>query len=141
MLRASTFWTFLGRQSLVPRAPAAAPSDSCHLFRTYSTLYCLALPQATIMWLLESDLFEGKPRNRRFYLQSLHPCFLQAYLQLTRKPGKKLWLRPGKLYLFGRTVSEAGQLVISDKTISRKHITIKVEPVPEGGGVCSTQYC
>ncbi|KAK0669157.1 hypothetical protein QBC41DRAFT_111498 [Cercophora samala] len=58
------------------------------------------------MWLLESDLFEGK----------------------------KLWLRPGKLYLFGRTVSEAGQLVISDKTISRKHITIKVEPVPEGGG-------
>ncbi|KAK4201740.1 hypothetical protein QBC40DRAFT_323705 [Triangularia verruculosa] len=58
------------------------------------------------MWLLESDLFEGK----------------------------KLWLRPGKLYLFGRTVSEAGQLVISDKTISRKHITIKVEPVPKGGG-------
>ncbi|KAK4675529.1 hypothetical protein QC764_505010 [Podospora pseudoanserina] len=58
------------------------------------------------MWLLESDLFEGK----------------------------KLWLRPGKLYLFGRTVSEAGQLIISDKTISRKHITIKVEPVPEGGG-------
>ncbi|KAK4180973.1 hypothetical protein QBC36DRAFT_2560 [Triangularia setosa] len=58
------------------------------------------------MWVLESDLFEGK----------------------------KLWLRPGKLYLFGRTVSETGQLVISDKTISRKHITVKVDPVPEGGG-------
>jgi hypothetical protein len=29
----------------------------------------------------------------------------------------------------------AGQLAVSDKTISRKHITIKVDSVPEGGGV------
>ncbi|KAK4241160.1 hypothetical protein C8A03DRAFT_30641 [Achaetomium macrosporum] len=58
------------------------------------------------MWLLESELFEGR----------------------------KLWLRPGKLYLFGRTSAEPGQLAVSDKTISRKHITIKVDGVPEGGG-------
>ncbi|KAK0714239.1 hypothetical protein B0T21DRAFT_297397 [Apiosordaria backusii] len=84
------------------------------------------------MWLLKSDLFEGRSWNcclRRYIATSMLVC-----VELTRKPGKKLWLRPGKLYLFGRTVSEAGQLVISDKTISRKHITIKVEPVPEGGG-------
>ncbi|KAK3320188.1 hypothetical protein B0T19DRAFT_283600 [Cercophora scortea] len=58
------------------------------------------------MWLLESDVFEGR----------------------------KLWLRPGKLYLFGRTASEPGLLAISDKTISRKHLTIQVDKVPEGGG-------
>ncbi|KAH6847054.1 hypothetical protein B0I37DRAFT_374186 [Chaetomium sp. MPI-CAGE-AT-0009] len=58
------------------------------------------------MWVLDSDLFEGR----------------------------SLWLRPGKTYLFGRTVAEAGQLAISDKTISRKHITIHVDNVPEGGG-------
>ncbi|KAL2268200.1 hypothetical protein VTJ83DRAFT_3046 [Remersonia thermophila] len=58
------------------------------------------------MWLLESELFDGR----------------------------KLWLRPGKLYLFGRTVAEPGQLVISDKTVSRKHLTIRVDDVPEGGG-------
>ncbi|KAL1837610.1 hypothetical protein VTJ49DRAFT_3571 [Mycothermus thermophilus] len=48
--------------------------------------------------------------------------------------GRKLWLRPGKLYLFGRTVAEPGQLLISDKTVSRKHLTIRVDNVPEGGG-------
>ncbi|KAK3940025.1 hypothetical protein QBC46DRAFT_436346 [Diplogelasinospora grovesii] len=58
------------------------------------------------MWLLESDLFEGR----------------------------RLWLRPGKLYLFGRTASEPGQLAISDKTISRKHLTIQVDSVKDGGG-------
>ncbi|KAK4452151.1 hypothetical protein QBC34DRAFT_399332 [Podospora aff. communis PSN243] len=58
------------------------------------------------MWLLESELFDGR----------------------------KLWLRPGKRYLFGRTASEPGQLAISDKTISRQHLTITVEDVAEGGG-------
>jgi hypothetical protein len=29
----------------------------------------------------------------------------------------------------------AGQVAISDKTISRKHLTIKVDEVPDGGGV------
>ncbi|KAK5659271.1 hypothetical protein OQA88_1363 [Cercophora sp. LCS_1] len=58
------------------------------------------------MWILECDAFEGR----------------------------KLWLRPGRLYLFGRTSSEPGQLAISDKTVSRKHLTIQVDNVPEGGG-------
>ncbi|CAK7212249.1 hypothetical protein SCUCBS95973_001400 [Sporothrix curviconia] len=48
--------------------------------------------------------------------------------------GRRLWLRPGKRYLFGRTRAEPGQLVISDKTISRKHLTIQVGPVPDGDG-------
>lgn len=46
--------------------------------------------------------------------------------------GRKLWLRPGKTYLFGRTVSEAGQLAISHNTISRKHLTITVDNVQPG---------
>ncbi|CAI4219306.1 unnamed protein product [Parascedosporium putredinis] len=46
--------------------------------------------------------------------------------------GRKLWLRPGKRYLIGRTSSEAGQLVITHKTISRKHLSITVDAVPEG---------
>ncbi|CAK7272073.1 hypothetical protein SEPCBS57363_004946 [Sporothrix epigloea] len=48
--------------------------------------------------------------------------------------GRRLWLRPGKRYLFGRTRAEPGQLVISDKTISRKHLTIEVGPVHDGDG-------
>ncbi|OAA55336.1 DNA damage response protein [Niveomyces insectorum RCEF 264] len=48
--------------------------------------------------------------------------------------GRRLWLRPGKRYLFGRTRAEPGQLVITDKTISRKHLTIEVGRVTEGDG-------
>ncbi|KAH8887334.1 hypothetical protein GQ53DRAFT_590501, partial [Thozetella sp. PMI_491] len=58
------------------------------------------------MWLLEGEAFEGR----------------------------KLWLRPGKTYLFGRTEAEPGQLTISHKTISRKHLTVQVESVVEGDG-------
>ncbi|KAL7924082.1 hypothetical protein ACQKWADRAFT_287204 [Trichoderma austrokoningii] len=46
--------------------------------------------------------------------------------------GRRLWLRPGKTYLFGRTAAEAGQLAISHITISRKHLTITVQKVAEG---------
>ncbi|KAI9172252.1 putative transporter MCH2 [Paramyrothecium foliicola] len=46
--------------------------------------------------------------------------------------GRRLWLRPGKTYLFGRTAAEPGQLAISHNTISRKHLTITVYPVAEG---------
>ncbi|KID78908.1 Nibrin [Metarhizium brunneum] len=46
--------------------------------------------------------------------------------------GRRLWLRPGKTYLFGRTASEPGQLAISHTTISRKHLTITVETVKAG---------
>ncbi|KAF4441450.1 hypothetical protein F53441_12037 [Fusarium austroafricanum] len=46
--------------------------------------------------------------------------------------GRRLWLRPGKTYLFGRTAAEPGQLAISHTTISRKHLTIAVSPVEKG---------
>ncbi|RDA86186.1 hypothetical protein CP532_3496 [Ophiocordyceps camponoti-leonardi (nom. inval.)] len=45
---------------------------------------------------------------------------------------RRLWLRPGNTYLFGRTAAEPGQLAISHNTISRKHLTITVAPVEEG---------
>ncbi|CAD6445987.1 6413a378-5fc9-454c-a96e-e07d15d0615b [Sclerotinia trifoliorum] len=43
--------------------------------------------------------------------------------------GKKLWLVPGKKYLFGRTVSEPGQIEIADKSVSRRHLTIEIGTV------------
>ncbi|KAE9367013.1 hypothetical protein N431DRAFT_385159 [Stipitochalara longipes BDJ] len=43
--------------------------------------------------------------------------------------GKKLWLRPGKKFLFGRTRTEDGQFIIEDKTVSRQHLTIEVASV------------
>ncbi|KAI0015690.1 hypothetical protein F4780DRAFT_762648 [Xylariomycetidae sp. FL0641] len=49
--------------------------------------------------------------------------------------GKRLWLRPGKRYLFGRTAADPGQLAIrgpGSEKISRKHVTIQVDPVNEG---------
>ncbi|KAL8366568.1 hypothetical protein RB595_010430 [Gaeumannomyces hyphopodioides] len=46
--------------------------------------------------------------------------------------GRRLWLRPGKTYLFGRTSTEPGILVVADKSISRKHLTITVGKVKEG---------
>ncbi|OIW28086.1 hypothetical protein CONLIGDRAFT_579397 [Coniochaeta ligniaria NRRL 30616] len=48
--------------------------------------------------------------------------------------GRRLWLRPGKTYLFGRTASGIGEYEVSDKTISRKHLTIQVGTVAEGEG-------
>lgn len=48
--------------------------------------------------------------------------------------GRRLWLRPGKRYLFGRISGEAGCFVIQEKTISRKHLTIQVADVKEGEG-------
>ncbi|TVY31654.1 Nibrin, partial [Lachnellula subtilissima] len=48
--------------------------------------------------------------------------------------GKKLWLRPGKKFIFGRTRAEEltpvkGQFFVDDKTISRQHLIIEVAPV------------
>ncbi|GAP85417.1 putative DNA damage response protein [Rosellinia necatrix] len=48
---------------------------------------------------------------------------------------KRVWLRPGKRYLFGRTVAEPGQLAIQGpgaEKVSRKHVTITVDKVEEG---------
>ena len=85
------------------------------------------------MWVLatDGDIFEGKSPTR----------YASEQLTLT---GKKLWLRPGKKFLFGRTAVESmstspisvtlangtvGGIIISDKTISRKHLTIEVDQV------------
>ena len=50
---------------------------------------------------------------------------------------RKLWLRPGKKYLFGRTkptdTRDTG-FRIDHKTVSRKHLTISVSEVKEGDG-------
>ncbi|KAJ8104854.1 hypothetical protein ONZ43_g7658 [Nemania bipapillata] len=48
---------------------------------------------------------------------------------------KRVWLRPGKRYLFGRTVAEPGQLAIQGpgaERVSRKHVTIVVDKVGDG---------
>ncbi|KAI1109776.1 hypothetical protein F5Y14DRAFT_466401 [Nemania sp. NC0429] len=48
---------------------------------------------------------------------------------------KRVWLRPGKRYLFGRTVAEPGQLAIHGpgaNMVSRKHVTITVDKVEDG---------
>ncbi|KAI1433482.1 hypothetical protein GGR50DRAFT_668282 [Xylaria sp. CBS 124048] len=48
---------------------------------------------------------------------------------------KRLWLRPGKRYLFGRTVAEPGQIAIQGpgtERVSRKHVAITVDAVEEG---------
>ncbi|KAI9834376.1 MAG: hypothetical protein M1819_002987 [Sarea resinae] len=47
---------------------------------------------------------------------------------------KRIWLRPGKKYLFGRTRPEGGGFVIENKSISRKHLTITVADVKPGDG-------
>ncbi|KAI9888049.1 MAG: hypothetical protein M1823_000171 [Watsoniomyces obsoletus] len=48
---------------------------------------------------------------------------------------KRLWLRPGKKYLFGRTKHDQGSWAIEDRTISRKHLTIQVDQVNPGDGL------
>ncbi|KAL1900435.1 hypothetical protein Cpir12675_000901 [Ceratocystis pirilliformis] len=46
--------------------------------------------------------------------------------------GTQRWLRPGRLYLLGRTSNSANELAVSHKTVSRKHVAISVAAVDEG---------
>lgn len=46
--------------------------------------------------------------------------------------GKRMWLKPGQKYLFGRVKREGVQFAIDNKTVSRKHFVIEVDPVKEG---------
>ncbi|KAL4945583.1 hypothetical protein BDV06DRAFT_21890 [Aspergillus oleicola] len=48
--------------------------------------------------------------------------------------GKRVWLRPGKKYLFGRYKTEGVREAIPEKTISRKHLVIEVSSVAAGDG-------
>lgn len=92
------------------------------------------------MWVLESD---GEAFQGNISLRML-ACTANDWLILV---GKKLWLRPGKKFLFGRTTSErmeshassyvrtllikiaAGTVTIDDKTISRKHLIVEIASV------------
>ncbi|KAL9038027.1 MAG: hypothetical protein Q9214_005446, partial [Letrouitia sp. 1 TL-2023] len=52
---------------------------------------------------------------------------------------KRIWLRPGKKYLFGRTKEPDGRnikgfQILGEKSISRKHLTISILPVHPGDG-------
>ncbi|KAI9376446.1 hypothetical protein BJX61DRAFT_538822 [Aspergillus egyptiacus] len=48
--------------------------------------------------------------------------------------GKRVWLRPGKKYLFGRTAGDGVRHTIDARSISRKHLVIEVSPVKAGNG-------
>ncbi|KAH8690109.1 DNA damage response protein RcaA [Talaromyces proteolyticus] len=48
--------------------------------------------------------------------------------------GKRVWLKPGKKYLFGRIKQEGVRHVIHHVSISRKHLVIEVSPVQAGDG-------
>ncbi|GAQ05500.1 hypothetical protein ALT_2821 [Aspergillus lentulus] len=48
--------------------------------------------------------------------------------------GKRVWLRPGKKYLFGRIKQDGVRHAIQHSSISRKHMVIEVSPVKPGDG-------
>lgn len=43
--------------------------------------------------------------------------------------GKRMWLRPGKQYLFGRVKKDGVRFAIDHKTVSRKHFVIEIADV------------
>ncbi|KAL1962222.1 hypothetical protein VTN77DRAFT_9878 [Rasamsonia byssochlamydoides] len=48
--------------------------------------------------------------------------------------GRRVWLRPGKKYLFGRIKQDGVRHAIQHASISRKHLVIEVSPVQPGDG-------
>ena len=46
--------------------------------------------------------------------------------------GKRMWLKPGQRYLFGRVKTAGVQVAIDHKTVSRQHFIIKVDEAKEG---------
>ncbi|OJJ51773.1 hypothetical protein ASPZODRAFT_12582 [Penicilliopsis zonata CBS 506.65] len=48
--------------------------------------------------------------------------------------GKRVWLKPGKQYLFGRIRQDGVRHAIGNASISRKHMVIEVSPVKPGDG-------
>jgi len=45
--------------------------------------------------------------------------------------GKRMWLKPGKKYLFGRVKKDGVRFAIDHKTVSRKHFVITVEDIKD----------
>ncbi|KAB8201489.1 hypothetical protein BDV34DRAFT_170411 [Aspergillus parasiticus] len=48
--------------------------------------------------------------------------------------GKRVWLRPGQKYLFGRIRQDGVRHAIQHSSISRKHMVVEVAPVKDGDG-------
>ncbi|KAJ9268296.1 hypothetical protein DTO212C5_5624 [Paecilomyces variotii] len=48
--------------------------------------------------------------------------------------GRRVWLKPGKKYLFGRIKQDGVRHAIQHASISRKHLVIEVSPVKPGDG-------
>ncbi|KAJ9605072.1 hypothetical protein H2200_010462 [Cladophialophora chaetospira] len=46
--------------------------------------------------------------------------------------GKRMWLKPGQRYLFGRVKKDGVAIAIDHKTVSRQHFNITVESVKDG---------
>jgi hypothetical protein len=46
--------------------------------------------------------------------------------------GRRMWLKPGKQYLFGRVKKDGVRFAIDHKTVSRKHFIIEVSNVADG---------
>ncbi|KAJ5951615.1 uncharacterized protein N7479_010028 [Penicillium vulpinum] len=49
--------------------------------------------------------------------------------------GKRVWLRPGKKYLFGRFYRDGVRHAVNHTSISRKHMTIEISPVNPRDGL------
>ncbi|KAH0848025.1 DNA damage response protein RcaA [Fonsecaea pedrosoi] len=45
--------------------------------------------------------------------------------------GRRMWLRPGRRYLFGRVKKDGVMIAIDHKTVSRQHFNISVDPVKD----------
>ncbi|KAI5299374.1 hypothetical protein KEM55_002229 [Ascosphaera atra] len=46
--------------------------------------------------------------------------------------GKRLWLRPGKTYLFGRVKGDGVVALVDNPTVSRRHLTLTISSVKPG---------
>ncbi|EXJ75971.1 uncharacterized protein A1O5_00479 [Cladophialophora psammophila CBS 110553] len=46
--------------------------------------------------------------------------------------GRRMWLRPGQRYLFGRVKKDGVMIAVDHRTVSRQHFNITVEPVKDG---------
>ncbi|EER40128.1 DNA damage response protein RcaA [Histoplasma capsulatum H143] len=83
------------------------------------------------MWILSSDgdFLRGTPSA------SLSPSTLVWGLLTLLVVGKRVWLKPGKQYLFGRVKKNGVHHAIDNVTISRQHLVIEVGQVKPGDGL------
>jgi len=134
------FWSFLGCTSTPPHL-----SNLDHHVQSHS--YLLFAFLRGLMWTLECD---GDVFDRKKVPHNSHRSE-----SLTILPDKRLWLKPGDPLILGRThpgkdgssklrdtfTSLTGTdlsiefFVIDHKSVSRKHLIIKVKDITPGSGV------